>query len=78
MHCLVIDEINTVTCSVHMRQTCYSMSWTGATKRGRESAIFTSNKKPFEWKNLFPDVELAKCVLDRIMDRCIEIEMTQI
>ncbi|HIS14129.1 MAG TPA: ATP-binding protein [Candidatus Ornithospirochaeta stercorigallinarum] len=50
----------------------------GPALRQKGTVIFASNKKPSEWKSLFPDVELAKCVLDRIMDRCIEIEMTQI
>lgn len=39
------------------------------------STVFTSNRMPSEWRELFHDALTAKSTLDRIMDRCIAIEL---
>lgn len=43
--------------------------------KGKKSTIFTSNKKPAERNNMFSDEMIARCTLDRIMDRCIAIDL---
>ncbi len=43
--------------------------------KGKRTTIFTSNRKPAEWNDMFADEITARCTLDRIMDRCIAIDL---
>ena len=43
--------------------------------KGKGSTVFTSNMKPSEWRHLFFNASVARCALDRIMDRCIAIDI---
>ena len=75
VQCLIIDEVGYCDTLGAQEANVFFQILDRRYDKGKKSTIFTSNKKPSEWKNLFPDVELAKCVLDRIMDRCIAVEI---
>ena len=75
VQCLIIDEVGYCDTLGAQEANVFFQILDRRYDKGKKSTIFTSNKKPSEWKNLFHDVELAKCVLDRIMDRCIAVEI---
>ena len=75
IQCLIIDEVGYCDRLGAQEANVFFQILDRRYDKGRKPTVFTSNKKPSEWKSLFPDVELAKCVLDRIMDRCIAIEI---
>ncbi len=72
--CLIIDEIGFCTLTETESRIFFQVVDERYDK-GRRSLVFTSNKKPSEWKNSFSDAMLAKCILDRIFDKCIRITM---
>ena len=73
--CLIIDEIGFGGMLSSEAADAFFQLMDRRYDKARCSTIFTSNKMPSEWKAMFCDEMLAKCVLDRIMDRCIAIEM---
>lgn len=72
--CILIDEIGF--CSLEPDESSIFFQIVDERyDKGRKSMVFTSNKKPSEWKQVFSDGMLAKCILDRIFDKCIQISM---
>lgn len=72
--CLIIDEIGF--CSLAADESSIFFQIVDERyDKGKKSMVFTSNKKPSEWRQVFSDGMLAKCILDRIFDKCIQISM---
>ena len=75
VQCLIIDEVGYCTSLGPEESALLFQILDKRYESGKRTTVFTSNKMPSEWRDLFSDTELAKCVLDRIMDRCIAIEI---
>lgn len=72
--CLIVDEIDK--CSFDQRETqIFFQIIDRKYEKQTGSLVMTSNRKPSEWKDIFSDIHMAKCIMDRIFDRCINIEM---
>lgn len=75
VQCLIIDEMGYCNTLPESEANVFFQILDRRYDKGKRPTIFTSNKMPSEWNSLFFDKELAKCILDRIMDRCIAIEI---
>ena len=73
--CLIIDEVGYCSPMDQQSSNIFFQIIDGRYDRRKGCTVFTSNKKPSEWKSMFSDSLLAKCALDRIMDRCLAIDM---
>lgn len=73
--CLIIDEVGYCKKLEQEASNVFFQILDGRYDRRKGCTIFTSNKMPSEWKDMFSDSLLAKCALDRIMDRCVAIDM---
>lgn len=72
--CLIVDEIDK--CSFDKQESMVFFQIVDKRYEKRFGAmVFTSNKKPSEWGASFSESYIAKCIMDRIFDRCINIEM---
>ena len=75
VQCLIIDEVGYCTSLGPDESALLFQILDRRYESGKRTTVFTSNKMPSDWRDLFSDSDLAKCVLDRIMDRCIAIEI---
>lgn len=73
--CLIIDEVGYCDPLSESESNLFFQILDRRYDRRKGSTIFTSNMKPSEWRALFFNTSVAKCALDRIMDRCIAIEI---
>ena len=75
VQCLIIDEMGYCNTLPESEANVFFQILDRRYDKGNRPIVFTSNKMPSEWNGLFEDKQLAKCVLDRIMDRCIAVEI---
>lgn len=73
--CLIIDEIGFSSSLDTRTSNLFFQLMDRRYDKGRRTTIFTSNRKPAEWNDMFADEITARCTLDRIMDRCIAIDL---
>lgn len=73
--CLIIDEMGFCSKLDTRTSDLFFQLMDRRYDNGKRSTIFTSNKKPAEWNEMLSDEMIARCTLDRIMDRCIAIDL---
>lgn len=73
--CLIIDEVGYCDPLPESESNLFFQILDRRYDKRKGSTIFTSNMKPSEWRTLFSNTPVAKCALDRIMDRCIAIDI---
>ena len=73
--CLIIDEVGYCDSLSESESNLFFQILDRRYDKRKGSTIFTSNMKPSEWRTLFFNNSIAKCALDRIMDRCIAIDI---
>lgn len=73
--CLIIDEIGFSSSLDTRTSNLFFQLMDRRYDKGRRTTIFTSNRKSAEWNDMFADEITARCTLDRIMDRCIAIDL---
>lgn len=73
--CLIIDEIGFSSSLDTRTSDLFFQLMDRRYDKGKRTTIFTSNRKPAEWSDMFADEMTARCTLDRIMDRCIAIDL---
>ncbi len=73
--CLIIDEMGFCSKLDARTSDLFFQLMDRRYDKGKRSTIFTSNKKPAEWNEMLSDEMIARCTLDRIMDRCIAIDL---
>ena len=73
--CLIIDEVGYCEKLSERQSNLFFQILDRRYDRGKGCTIFTSNRQPSEWRDMFFDDSLAKCIIDRIMDRCIAIDI---
>ena len=73
--CLIIDEIGFSSSLDTRTSDLFFQLMDRRYDKGKRTTIFTSNRKPAEWNDMFSDEMTARCTLDRIMDRCIAIDL---
>ena len=73
--CLIIDEVGHCDPLNGRESNLFFQILDNRYNKGKGSTVFTSNMKPSEWRPLFFNASVARCALDRIMDRCIAIDI---
>lgn len=73
--CLIIDEVGYCDPLTESESNLFFQILDKRYDKRKGATVFTSNIKTPEWKYLFSNVSVAKCALDRIMDRCIAIDI---
>lgn len=73
--CLIIDEVGYCNRFSEPETNLFFQILDRRYDKRKGSTVFTSNKMPMDWKDMFSDPMIALCSLDRIMDRYIAIEI---
>ena len=66
--CLIIDEIDYCTYDLENTRLFFHLINRRYSKEGPNNMVFTSNKDPALWKDLFSEDDTLQCALDRIFD----------
>lgn len=66
--CLIIDEVGHCEFDKENTRLFFDLIDRRYSKEGNYNIIFTSNKNPSEWRNLFNEDDSLLCALDRIFD----------
>jgi len=73
--CLIIDEVGYCDPLNESESNLFFQILDRRYDKRKGTTVFTSNTKPSEWRALFSNASVAKCALDRVMDRCIAIDI---